>query len=281
MGFATNYEHEEKDTPCLSNSGPETPMPEEVEKYYRKILQLANEKQIPILVVVSPYPDITEDDAAIFRYAERITKEYKDAAFWNPALDPASIGLDYSIHAAPGLHLNEVGNKIYTEYFGDYLKSNYSIHDRRGNPGYQSWEDCSTYIKRLDSINHMKEQHDPESIFEQIKDERYCAFVIVGKYCTNASEIIKPLGECDCEPFSVYCFKDGKNKAWFLNTDVITYQQIYLLFHNDLVSSDRSRLSEEYSADARSVKVVVYDTVTDDVCDVFTVDGSAPGFADR
>lgn len=281
MGFATNYESEEKDTPCLPHEGPETPMPEEVEEYYRKILKLAEEKQIPILVVVSPYPDITEEDAAIFRYAERITGEYNGAAFWNPALDPSSIGLDYSIHAAPGLHLNEKGNKIYTECFGSFIKSNYSIHDRRGDPGYQSWEDCSTYLKRLDSIDRMRKQHDFESICDQIKDERFCAFILVGKNCTNASELMRPLGETEYEPFSVYCFNDGKNKAWYLNTDVITYQQIYLLFHDDLTYSDRSRLSEEYAAEAKSIKVVIYDTITDNVCDVFTIDGSNPGFADR
>ena len=65
MGFCSNYVNEVKDTPCLEDSYTEKPMHQKTEKYYRKILQLAEEKQIPVLVVVTPYPDITENDAAV------------------------------------------------------------------------------------------------------------------------------------------------------------------------------------------------------------------------
>lgn len=280
MGFATNYQNDVKDTPCLEDSDAENPMPQRTEKYYRKILQLANDKQIPILVVVTPYPEINEDDAAIYKYAERIAGEY-NVTFINPALNPASIGLDYSIHAAEGLHLNSVGNQICTSYIGNYIKTHYSIHDRRGNPDYQSWEECSTYIKRLDSIDRLKNQTDFESICKQINDEQYCAVIIVGKHFSNVSKVLKPLGTSESEPFSVSIYYQGQKAAWLCYTDTVTYQQIYMLFHDDLVYSDRNHLAKEYTADANTIKFVIYDKVTDDICDSFSIVETNPKTAYR
>ena len=275
MGFCSNYVNEVKDTPCLEDSYTEKPMHQKTEKYYRKILQLAEEKQIPVLVVVTPYPDITENDAAVYKSAERIAAEY-NVRFLNPALDPASIGLDFSIHAAEGLHLNSVGNQIYTSYFGDYIKDHYSIHDRRGDPGYQAWEKCSTYIKRLDSIDQMNNMTDFEDICRKINEEEYCAFIITGKDITDLPEQLKLLGITECENSSVCISIKGQKVPWLSFTDTVTYQQIYLLFHDDLVYSDRNRLADEYTADSKSVKVVIYDKVTDDICDVFTVAEANP-----
>lgn len=275
MGFGSNYQNEVENTPRIEDPDVETPMPQETEKYYRKILQLANEKQIPLLVVVTPYPDINEDSAAIYKYAERIAGEY-NADFINPALDPAAIGLDFSIHAAEGNHLNSVGNRIYTSYFGDYIKSHYSIHDRRGDPDYRSWEECSTYIKRVDSVKHLNNQTDLESICKQIKDEQFCAAVIVGNGFSNASEVLKPLGASEIEPSTVSIYNKGTILPWIKHTNSVTYEEIYMLFHDDLVYSDRNRLAQEYSADDSIIKIIVYDTVTDDVCDVFSIAETNP-----
>ena len=275
MGFCSNYVNEVKETPCLKDTYAEKPMTAKTEKYYRKILQLANEKQIPILVVVTPFPDINEEYAAIYSSAERIAGEY-NVAFLNPALDPASIGLDYHIHAAEGLHLNSVGNQIYTSYFGEYIKTHYSIHDRRGNPDYQEWEECSKYIKRLDSTYQMNNMTDLEDICRKIKEDEYCAFVIVGNDISVLPEQLKILGLTECEPSTICVSIKGQKIPWLYFTDTVTYKQIYLLFHDDLVHSDRNRLADEYTASSKSIKFVIYDTVTDDICDVFMIAEANP-----
>lgn len=275
MGFASNYLHETKETPCLKETYAEHPMLQKSEKYYRKILQLANDKKIPILVVVTPYPDITAEQAAIYKYAERIAREY-NVDFYNPALDPASIGLDYSIHAAEGQHLNLVGNQIYTSSFGEYLKTHYSIHDRRGNPEYQAWEKSSQFIKRMDSVNQMKKLTDFEGLCQKIKKEQYCAFIVVGQNVAKDSEMLIPFGITECEPNSLYCFVNGKASVWQYDTDKVTYQRIYLLFHDDIVRADRNRLADEYTAGEKTIKIVVYDKVTDNICDVFKISEADP-----
>jgi hypothetical protein len=275
MGFGSNYNNKVEKTPCLKDTYAEEPMLQKTEKYYRKILQLANDKKIPIMVVVTPYPNITAEQAAIYKTAERIAGEY-NVDFYNPALDPASVGLDFSIHAAEGKHLNSVGNRIYTSLFGDYIKTHYSIHDRRDNPEYQAWEKCSQFIKRLDSINQMNTSTDFEYICQKIQKEQYCAFIVVGQNVAKDSEMLIPFGIAGCEPKSLYCFINGQASVWQYGTDKVTYQRIYLLFHDDIVRADRNRLADEYTADEKTVKIVVYDKVTDNICDVFKISEADP-----
>ncbi|MCR5287422.1 MAG: hypothetical protein K6D93_05680 [Saccharofermentans sp.] len=274
MGFGSNYINVVEETPCLKDTYAEEPMLPKVEKYYRKILQLANDKKIPIMVVVTPYPDITAKQAAIYKTAERIAGEY-NVDFYNPALDPASVGLDFSIHAAEARHLNSAGNRIFTSHFGDYIKTHYSIHDRRGNPEYQAWEKCSQFIKRLDSINQMNNLTDYEVVCQKIQKEQYCAFIVVGKNVKD-SEMLIPFGIAECEPNRLLYFVNGQTMNLQYNTDKVTYQRIYLLFHDDIVYADRNRLANEYTADEKTVKIVVYDKVTDNICDVFMVSETDP-----
>ena len=49
---------------------------EKTEKYYRAILELAQEKGIPIAVVISPYAGIYEGEQQIYNTAEDIASEY-------------------------------------------------------------------------------------------------------------------------------------------------------------------------------------------------------------
>ena len=62
--------------------------------------------------------------------------------FWNTNT-PAryrEMGLDFSTDYADHAHLNEAGGAKYTAYLGKWLSKNYSFPDRRGQKGYESWE---------------------------------------------------------------------------------------------------------------------------------------------
>mgnify|MGYP000263939238 len=50
------------------------------------------------------------------------------------------MGLDFSTDYADHAHLNEAGSAKYTAYLGKWLSKNYSFPDRRGQKGYESWE---------------------------------------------------------------------------------------------------------------------------------------------
>lgn len=62
--------------------------------------------------------------------------------FWNTNT-PAhyrEMGLDFSTDFADHAHLNVAGGAKYTAYLGKWLSKNYSFPDRRGQKGYESWE---------------------------------------------------------------------------------------------------------------------------------------------
>ena len=69
----------------------------------------------------------------------------------------------------------------------------------------------------------------------------------------------------------MYCFVNLQASVWQYGTDKVSYQRIYLLLHDDIVRADRNRFADEYAADEKTVKIVVYDKVTDNICEVFKV----------
>jgi len=134
----------------ISNVTEKNRMTPKSEKYYRKIIALAQENNIPIVVVITPYSGITNEQQAIFNTASDIAAEY-NVPFLNCNLLTDKIGLDYEneCDAADYEHLNYKGNQKLSLYLGKYINSNYEIPDRRNDANYYSWELDSEYIKEI------------------------------------------------------------------------------------------------------------------------------------
>lgn len=62
----------------LKNQG--NPLSSKSEVYYRKIIELARDNEIPLLIVISPYAGVTENAQAVFNTTFGIAVEY-DAVF--------------------------------------------------------------------------------------------------------------------------------------------------------------------------------------------------------
>ncbi|WP_122642517.1 hypothetical protein [Luxibacter massiliensis] len=112
------------------------------EEYLRKIIELAQENDIPLVMVKSPYPSITQEHQRKYNRVGEIAEEY-GVPFLNFNLLYDELGLDFSKDFADTGHLNYLGNIKYTKYLAEYLKSNYEIPDRRGEKGYQSYDKMS------------------------------------------------------------------------------------------------------------------------------------------
>ncbi|WP_240516399.1 hypothetical protein [Brachyspira sp. G79] len=53
--------------------------------------------------------------------------------------------MDFSKDFNDPNHLNYKGSAKFTRYLGKYLKENYDLPDRRGDPKYYSWEMNAKY----------------------------------------------------------------------------------------------------------------------------------------
>ncbi len=110
------------------------------EEYVRKIFELAQAEEIPIVVVAFPNPDYANDAMyynSLFRIADQCGVQYMN--YNDPYLD---IGLDYTTDFADWQHLNVRGGIIMGNRLGKDLRAYFDIPDHRGDPAYESYDVC-------------------------------------------------------------------------------------------------------------------------------------------
>lgn len=149
---------------------------EKTEKYYRMIIELAQENNIPIIVVVSPYAGISGTDQALFNRAQDIAEEY-GVEFINYNLCYQEIGIDCATDVADRAHLNFSGNRKFSAAVGKYLVEHYEISDRRGDSRYQSWQDNADYIRANREDQELRETADREAFLEKAQNDDYLFFI--------------------------------------------------------------------------------------------------------
>ncbi len=130
----------------------QTPLTEKVDFYYRKIFELANSKNIPIIPIAIPFNAETYHQG-FFNTAKYIAEEEYGVKFYNFITDyKAALGLDYKTDFADKQHLNHLGNTKLTAFLGNLLKNDYKVPDRRGDEKYSSWEaDAEVYYNQLEN----------------------------------------------------------------------------------------------------------------------------------
>ena len=108
------------------------------EIYLTKIIEYAKENDIELFLIVTPY--ITnDDDEAVYNRLKEIAGYY-DIQFNSTNYYYDEMGLDFKKDFYDDSHLNYWGAYKFTEYLGQQLKSRFDIPDRRGEPGYETWE---------------------------------------------------------------------------------------------------------------------------------------------
>ena len=184
---------------------------EKEEKYYRKIIELANKQDIPILIVITPYADISEEEKKRYNRAAEIADDY-DVDFIDFNTYSDKMGLDFAKDAADLGHLNLYGSIKYSEYLGDYLVKSYELDDHRGDLKYSSWEKNYEFYDEERNVFNLVNCKDIASLSEEIKKGRYLVVISVD-------------GSCNVEETKIISFfnslgLEGDNKGlWIINQD--------------------------------------------------------------
>lgn len=112
--------------------------------YMRKIIELCQERGIPVVVYQAPYP-IREFSHRGIHTSAKIAAEYGVPMLDFPAMDRV---VDYYVDCAdPGGHLNVSGSAKLTDFLGDYMSRHYDLPDRREDPAYAEWKnDWNVYV---------------------------------------------------------------------------------------------------------------------------------------
>ena len=142
-GFDPREKIVEMETPDISGVTTAAPCSEKAEEYARKIIELAKQEDIPILFFASPC-EARESEQEIINYMWQIAQS-EGVPYIDFNMRYEEIGMDYSKDMSVGNHLSYTGNYKFSSYFGQILKDEYDIPDRRGDSLYASWDWDATY----------------------------------------------------------------------------------------------------------------------------------------
>ena len=107
------------------------------EEYMRKIIELAKENDVPLLLVVLPY-SLSEEDTLQYNRVSEIASEYGVPLInFNYLYD--DIGLDFENDLGDYAHLNYIGSEKFTKYFGNIVTEQYDIPNHKKDDGYETY----------------------------------------------------------------------------------------------------------------------------------------------
>lgn len=254
-----------------------TKMPKKSESYYRRILKLAKDSQIPVMSVVAPYAEYDEDYSA----AKKIADKY-GAAFIDFNKNYKKIGLDFNSDFAESSHLNYRGSVKYTRSLGKLLKKNYNLPDRRHDGAYASWKADAENIDAKIRQWNMRREIDPQKIINFIKSENYTLFVSTDgapMEDEKLSAFIRSLGVTSKNGEGIWVV-DGKNIVKEISGEKTGKEYIELDGNDFLIErkkdgkKSKNRVSfgrKEYKRLESGVQVVVYSKKLKTVVDGFSI----------
>ncbi|WP_256097177.1 SGNH/GDSL hydrolase family protein [Brachyspira hampsonii] len=243
------------------------------EKYYRKFILLAKENNIPILVILIPY-SFSDDDNKKFNTAKDIAYEY-NVPFIDFNLNYDDYNLDFSEDFADHNHLNYKGAAKFTKYLGKYLKENYDLPDRRGDPKYYSWEMNAKYEYKNVYNFELKQYTNLNEYIEKVKnaDNYVIGISMLGNYQNNDAVVQRIAANFNIN--NIYL----QNASYVIDNNKLIYSSSgsnNYLFHKDignytdLVVQNGQKLSinrVNYIRTQNGINMVIYDKFTEQIVD--------------
>ncbi|MDO5702594.1 MAG: hypothetical protein Q4G47_04500 [Lachnospiraceae bacterium] len=106
-------------------------------KYLKKTIRLCQERGIEVLLTELPFP-ATEEEQRYANGVQKIADKYGVRYLnYHHNRDVVNMKTDLSNET----HLNDSGARKISYDIGSFIKENYELPDRRGEPGYESWEE--------------------------------------------------------------------------------------------------------------------------------------------
>ncbi|WP_304354713.1 SGNH/GDSL hydrolase family protein [Brachyspira innocens] len=244
-----------------------------VEEYYLRIIKISKINDIPILFIVAPYV-LSNEEQRRFNEAERIANEY-NVPFINFNLNYGDYNLDFSKDFRDAGHLNDEGAAKFTRYLGKYLKENYDLPDRRGDPKYYSWEMNAKYHDKDIYNIELKQYTNLNEYMEKVKnaDDYVIGITMLGNYQKNDRVLQSIATNFNID--NIYL----KNASYVVDNNKLIYSSDgsnQYLFHKeigsytDLVIQNGQRLSinrRNYIKTKNGINIVIYDKFTEEIVD--------------
>lgn len=214
-GFGINWETMSFEMPDVDSVNGKSPISKKQEKYFRMIIELCQEKNIPIMVIVSPYV-LSAKEQQNYNYLQSITEEYGVPFInYNSSQKYTEMGLDFSTGMADDGHLNYIGNIKYTKYIAEDILNTFDLPDRRSNPNYDSWKMNSKDISERTEDFYLSKSTDTHDFIDRLKNNEdhicYIYSVSQTRLINEKCELLSSLSQADVEAAdgNLYCFENN------------------------------------------------------------------------
>lgn len=144
---------EEERIPVCTDVTETMAIPQEQEERLYELLDYLKSNDQQALFIVSPYR-VEEEEMMMFSYMQLIIESY-GYRFVNMNQHYEEMGLDFSTdYYDYGGHVNTLGAEKCSNYLAELLQE-YELPDRRGQKGYESWDESYAYYREVsaDSID--------------------------------------------------------------------------------------------------------------------------------
>lgn len=250
---------------------------EENEKWLNDLYNLSIEYNFELCLFVAPYnTDAAKQeqiDAAAMFASER------SIAFIDFNKMNSETGIDYKTDYIDDNHLNALGAEKLSRYLGNFLKDTYGLSDKRGQSGYEQWDEDLAYFYHLEKINKMENAETFDELIDAVesgKDEFSAVISLEFDIAGTETDYYTPLSKLgmskeDYLSGGKWLYKDGKLTK-LIDNDVNAEKVIYPLSNKDTLivkfSGDGAEENvminnEDYSARFTISGVVVYDETLD------------------
>lgn len=140
-GYIESTDVERHQRPSLVRTDTQKPLHPRQKEYFEKMLDLAAERDIPVLVAALPTPDYAFDHM-YYNALQAVAEEH--GALWVDYNDPdRRYGLLYASDFADWQHLNVKGSVTLSRQLGKDLDAWFDLPDRRGDAAYESYQRCA------------------------------------------------------------------------------------------------------------------------------------------
>jgi hypothetical protein len=136
-GYIPRTGNQISEEPKIDTIKDSLPIPYKQLAYFMKILNLAKENNIPLLLFVAPYV-LSENEQRHFNTVKQIAAEY-NIRFVNYNLFYDELGLGFGKDLGDWSHLNVKGAAKLTRHLTNILATEYGLPDRRQDPAYAEW----------------------------------------------------------------------------------------------------------------------------------------------
>ena len=201
MGFGINFATTKLEVPAAASITDTLNLNEKTEEYYRKIIELCINRNIPLFIVVSPY-GVTEKEQKRINQAELIAKEYGINFINFNSLNYYNLmDLDFDTDFADRDHLNYIGNVKYTHLLAALIQEKYDLPDRRGSFDYNAWELHSKDVLSRTNNQYIKREIDFDNYLKKLKNnsQNYTIAILTINNTTNIKKYIESLSSFGIE----------------------------------------------------------------------------------